>query len=328
MADKENVLSPEELDALTVGINDGSIESGTGLNTQLKAIKHDLVNEEDSKGINTSAINSINDRILLGFKRRLSSVIRVPVKGVAEAVKIQTYGDYMGDLLVPQAINIIRARPLHGEALVVINPDLIGECFDNFFGGDSKGDTPESDQKGFTRTELSINNILMTEVLGALQNAWAPIQPLTCTSVDFINDPRKAKTMKRDDLVLVSRFNLLVSKTERTIEIVYPYYALKSIRSSFLRPPAEVAKDDLAARWSSNLETAIMDAPLEITVRLAQISTTLKEFESLRQDDIIYFAKPNFAKVNIENSPAFEGNIGTQGSNMAVQLVTSLAGSK
>ena len=133
MADKENVLSPEELDALTVGINDGSIESGTGLNTQLKAIKHDLVNEEDSKGINTSAINSINDRILLGFKRRLSSVIRVPVKGVAEAVKIQTYGDYMGDLLVPQAINIIRARPLHGEALVVINPDLIGECFDNFF---------------------------------------------------------------------------------------------------------------------------------------------------------------------------------------------------
>ena len=325
MADKENVLSPEELDALAAGINDGSIESDMGLNTQIKAIKHDLVNEESSKGINTSAINPINDRILMGFKRRLSNVIRVPVNGTAEVVKIQTYGDYMEGLKAPQAINIIRARPLHGEALVVINPGLIGECFDNFFGGESKSDSSESDEKGFTRTELSINNILMNEVFAALRDAWAPIQPLTCTGVEFTSDPRKAKTMKHDELVLISRINLLVSETERAVEIVYPYYALKSIRSSFLRPPSEVAKDDLAARWSANLETAIMDAPLQLTVRLAQISTTLKEFESLRQDDIVYFAKPNFAKVDIENIPAFEGNIGTQGSNMAVQLVTSLA---
>ena len=68
--------------------------------------------------------------------------------------------------------------------------------------------------------------------------------------------------------------------------------------------------------------------PLHKYLPKDEISTTLKEFESLRQDDIIYFAKPNFAKVDIENSPAFEGNVGTQGSNMAVQLVTSLAGSK
>ena len=68
-----------------------------------------------------------------------------------------------------------------------------------------------------------------------------------------------------------------------------------------------------------------MDAELEMTVRLAQISTTLKEFESLRQDDIIYFAKPKLAKVEVENIPAFEGNIGTQGSNLAVQVVASLA---
>jgi flagellar motor switch protein FliM len=325
MADKENVLSPEELDALAAGLNDGSIESDTGLNTQVRAIKHDLVNEESSKGINTSVINPINDRILVAFKLRLSNIIRVPVDGVAEAVNIQTYGEYMEGLKAPQAINIIRARPLHGEALVVINPGLISECFDHFFGGESLTDISESSQKGFTRAELRINNILMNEVFSVLQEAWAPIQPLTCTGVDFTHDPKKAKTMKRDELVLVSRFKLLVSQTERTIEIVYPYYALKSIRSSFLRPPSEIEKDDLAARWTANLEAAIMGAPLEITVKLAQISTTLKEFESLRQEDIVYFAKPNFAKVGVENTPAFEGIIGTQGSNMAVQLVTSLA---
>ena len=135
MSDKENVLSLEESDALAKGMNDDSIDLAMGLTTPVRAIKHDLINEESSKGINTSAINPINDRILLGFKRRLSSVIRVPVNGVADAVKIQTYGDYIAGLKAPQAINIIRVRPLHGESLLVIDPGLIAECFASFFWG-------------------------------------------------------------------------------------------------------------------------------------------------------------------------------------------------
>ena len=74
MSDKENLLSPEELDALAEGMHDGAVDLVMGLNTQVSAIKHDLINEESSKGINTSALNPINERILLGFKRRLSSV--------------------------------------------------------------------------------------------------------------------------------------------------------------------------------------------------------------------------------------------------------------
>lgn len=325
MSDKENLLSPEELDALAEGMHDGAVDLVMGLNTQVSAVKHDLINEESSKGINTSALNPINERILLGFKRRLSSVIRVSVNGVADAVKIQTYGDYIDGLKAPQAINIIRARPLHGEALLVIDPGLIAECFANFFGGESLVEGSEEHQKGFTKAELGLNSILMKEIFSALQDAWAPINSLTCSEVGFTSDPKKAKTMKHDELVLICRFQLLVSQTTRMVEIVYPYYALKSIRSSFLRPPSERSKDDLAALWSANLEAAVMDAELEMTVRLAQISTTLKEFESLRQDDIIYFAKPKLAKVDVENIPAFEGNIGTQGSNLAVQVVASLA---
>ena len=328
MADKENVLSPEELDALAAGVKDGSIESNTGLNTQLKPVKHDLVNEESAGGMNTSAINPINERFLILLKQRLSGIIKTPVNGVAEEVSIQTYGEFIGRLKAPQAINVIRARPLHGEALVIIDPNLIAECFNSFFGSSTASEASGSGDKEFTRTELSINKILMAEIYNSLQEAWAPVQPLTCKGVDFTSDPKKVKTMKFDELVLVSRFHLLVAEAERTVEILYPYYALKSIRSSFLRPTSHTGKDDLAARWSANLKSAVMDAELELTVSLAQIRTTLKEFESLRQDDIVYFAKPAFAIVDVENTRAFEGNIGTQGSNMAVQLANSLVRSK
>ena len=328
MADKENVLSPEELDALSEDMNDDSIDLAKGLTSQVSAIKHDLINEENSKGINTNAINPINDRILLDFKQRLSRAIRVPVNGSSDAVKVQTFGDYIGGLKSRQAINIVRLRPLHGESLLVIDSGLIGECFGNFFGGESIVEESEDGQRAFRNTELSINTILTKAMFGALKDAWGPIHALTCELVGFTDDPKKTKTMKHDELVLVSRFELFVSQTMRTVEIVYPYYALKSIRSSFLRPPSESSKDDLAKRWSENLEVAVMDAELELTVSLTQIRTTLREFESLRQDDIIYFSKPHFAKVNIENIPVFEGHVGTQGSNMAVQVANCLVSSK
>ena len=45
--------------------------------------------------------------------------------------------------------------------------------------------------KEFTRTELSINKILMAEIYNSLQEAWAPVQPLTCKGVDFTSDPKK-----------------------------------------------------------------------------------------------------------------------------------------
>ena len=51
MADSTNLLSPEELDALAAGIEDGTIESDTGINTGTAALKHDLTNEDSSLGV-------------------------------------------------------------------------------------------------------------------------------------------------------------------------------------------------------------------------------------------------------------------------------------
>ena len=59
MADTKNLLSPEELDALAIGIEDGSIQTNTGLNGQLKVERHDLTSEDSSLGMNLGVLNII-----------------------------------------------------------------------------------------------------------------------------------------------------------------------------------------------------------------------------------------------------------------------------
>jgi flagellar motor switch protein FliM len=322
MADTENVLSPEELDALSAGIEDGSIASDAGLNTDVRAVKHDIVKKDSSKGININAINPINDRFLFHFKDELSTILRSKVKGSAEAVRLVPYSEYLENIALPVASNVVRIKPLHGNSLIVIEPKILFRCFDSFFGGEANSSEELTPNRIFTPTEVSINNILVNVVFDSLQQAWAPVEPISCSAVSFANTPKSAGITDENDLVLVSRLNLELDQQETgVVDIVYPYYALKTIRESLVRPSSDDVKDELAEQWSINLGNAVLDSELQVTVSLAQIETTLKAFESLREDDIMFFAKPSLARIDVENISVYEGNVGMQSSNMAVQFV-------
>ena len=88
MADMKNLLSPEELDALTVGIEDGTVETNTGLNVSALAIKHDITNEDRSLSMNLTAINLINERFIREFRVGVLDVLRTTARVSAAKAEI------------------------------------------------------------------------------------------------------------------------------------------------------------------------------------------------------------------------------------------------
>ena len=88
MADTKNLLSPEELDALATGIEDGSIQTNTGLNGQLKVERHDLTSEDSSLGMNLGVLNIINERFVRHLKTGIVDVLRTEAKVSADKVMV------------------------------------------------------------------------------------------------------------------------------------------------------------------------------------------------------------------------------------------------
>ena len=101
MAEFTNLLSQEELEALSAGIQDGSIEADTGVNLGLTAVTHDLTNEDSSLGVNVSAIDMINERFVRQFRVGLLDVLRTAMKINAKEVEIMKFGEYLKDLRAP-----------------------------------------------------------------------------------------------------------------------------------------------------------------------------------------------------------------------------------
>ena len=330
MSDQESLLTPEELGALTAGIEDGSIETDTGVNTEAEAVKHDLTNEDISLGVNVSAVDMINERFVRQFRLGLLEVLRTTPKINMAEVEITKFGDYLKDLAPPLAVNTIRLNPLRGYSMVVIEPSIIFSSLDNFFGG--FGNAMDSLPSGrlFTPTESSIIKIMMDVLFGSLQEAWAPILKIECEHVSSEINPQFAQIADENDLVVVSRFmSELAEGTSGSIDLVYPYSSLKPLRE-LLRGRVQTGDgNDMSDKvWSSDLHAAALDSELDLKVKLTDIETTLKQFEALRKDDIIYIKQADNARIFVNDVPVFDADVGSDGTNMAVKITKSLSPNK
>jgi len=133
MSNRSNLLSPEELLALTEGVRDGSIEVDTGFNTKLRVRKHDLASEDSSLGVNVSSIDMINERFIRMFRLGLLEVLRTTPRVNPSRVQILKFGDYLKMLKPPLAVNTVRMHPLRGFSVVIIDPNVVFSSLDSFF---------------------------------------------------------------------------------------------------------------------------------------------------------------------------------------------------
>ena len=321
-----NLLSPEELSALAEGVNDGTIPVDTGYNTAARVRKHDLASEDSSLGVNVASVDMINERFVRLFRLGLLEMLRSSPRVTPTRVKIMRFGEYLQDLKAPLSVNVVRMNPLRGYSMVVIDPVVVFSSLDSFFGGFGVGVGQLPAGRLFTPTETRIINMILDVFFRSLKEAWSPLMDIEFELVSSEINPQFAQIADENDLVIVSRFVADLGRdVSGNIDLVYPYNALKPIRD-LLRSRVQTGDgDDVSDKeWSAELQSAAVDAELEVTVELAQIETTLSKFEALSEGDIVYFSKGEHARLYVNSVPVFDADVGANGSQMAARIIKPL----
>ena len=322
MADQP-LLSPEELDALAAGLDSGSIEVDTGFNTGAKVRKHDLASEDSSLGVNISSIDMINERFIRQFRLGLLEVLRTSPRINPTRVQILRFSDYLKMLKAPLSVNIIRANPLRGYTMVVIEPTVVFSSLDSFFGGFGRGVGELPQGRMFTPTETRIIKMILDVFMRSLKDAWSPIYDIDFEHVSSEINPQFAQIADENDLVILSRFDAEpTAQGNGFIDLVYPYAALKPIRDLLRsRVQSGDGNEESDKQWRSELETAVHDSSVEMQFLLGHINMALSQLESMKEGDVMYFKKPDMARVYISDLPSFDVEIGSVGSNIAAKII-------
>jgi flagellar motor switch protein FliM len=320
---KSNLLSDEELAALSEGVRDGSIETDTGFNTKVRVRKHDLASEDSSLGVNVSSIDMINERFIRMFRMGLLEVLRTSPRVNPTRVRIMKYSEYLQDLKPPLAVNMIRMGPLRGNSVIIIDPNVVFSSLDSFFGGFGKGVTDLPPGRLFTPTETRIIKIILEVFFRSLQEAWAPLMPIECEHISSEINPHFAQIADENDLVVLSRFeaDATASGGRGFIDLVYPYATLKPVRELLSsRVSSGEGNEESDRKWRTDLAAAVGDAKLELQVTMGEVKTTLHHLNNLQEGDLLFFKKDDTALMTANGVPAFHVNVGTRGSQVAVQI--------
>jgi flagellar motor switch protein FliM len=327
LADNQNLLSPEELAALSARFMDGSMEVDTGYNLDVQVRKYDLAAEDNSFGVNVASLDMINERFVRAFRLGMLDVLRTSPKINPTRAQIIRFGDYIKDLKAPLSVNIIRMSPLRGYAMVVIDTTVVFSSLDSFFGGFGRGVGQLPAGRVFTPTESRIIKIILQVFFSSFKEAWAPVAPIDFEHVSSEVNPLFAQIADDNDLVVLSRFESDANNQGAGfIDMVIPYAALKPVRDvlrSRVQTGAGNEQSDVV--WRAQLDDAVRDAELEIQILLGKMSMSLHDLQNMQAGDVLPFKKPESARAMIENMPVFEVEVGALGSQVAVKIIEPIS---
>jgi len=273
--------------------------------------------------VNVSSIDMINERFIRMFRFGLLEVLRTSPRINPTRAQIVRFGDYIKDLRAPLSVNIVRMAPLRGYAMVVIEPTVVFSSLDSFFGGFGKGVSDLPPGRLFTPTESRIIKIILEVFFRSLTDAWAPLMPIECEHISSEINPQFAQIADENDLVVLSRFeaDATASGGRGFIDLVYPYATLKPVRELLsTRVSSGEGNEESDRKWRSDLAAAVGDAKLELQVTMGEVKTTLHHLNNLQEGDLLFFKKDDTALMTANGVPAFHVNVGTRGSQVAVQI--------
>jgi flagellar motor switch protein FliM len=321
------LLTPEELSALAEGVNSGKIEVDTGYNLEVDIKKHDLASEDSSLGVNLTSLDMINERFIRLFRLGMLEVLRTSPRINPTRVEIMRFGDYLQGLRSPLSVNILRMNPLRGYSMVVIEPTVVFSSLDSFFGGFGRGVGPLPAGRLFTPTETRIIKLILQVFFRSMREAWAPITAIELEHVSSEINPQFAQISDENDQVVVSRFEADVSANavQGFIDMVVPYVALKPVRD-LLRSRVQTGdgNEESDKAWRSQLAAAVDDASLDMRVVLGKAHLSLQQLQTFKEGEILYFKKFDHARIVIEDTPAFEVEVGSQAGQLAAKVAHSI----
>jgi flagellar motor switch protein FliM len=317
-----SLLTPDELSALAEGVMDGSIPVDTGFNTAARVKKHDLASEDSSLGVNITSIDMINERFIRTFRLGLVEMLRTSPKVNPNQVEIVRFGDYLKSLKAPLSVNVVRMNPLRGNSIVVIDPTVVFSSLDSFFGGFGKGVGNLPPGRLFTPTESRIITMILEVFFKSLTDAWSAVLPVDFELVSSEINPQFAQIADENDLVILTRFEAEGNQnTQGFIDLVYPYASLKPIRELLRsRVQSGDGNEESDKQWREELEDAVDSASLEGRVLLGSIESSFGEIEAMKEGDVLFFKKPELARLLVNGLPAFDVQVGTIGAQTAVRI--------
>ncbi len=323
MAGSSDVLSQSEIDELLSALSTGTV-SAEEIKTeqQQKKIKlYDFKRPDKFSKDQIRTLYMLHENFARLLNTYLSAHLRTLVHINVVSVDQLTYEEFIRSLPNPSVISVLQMRPLKGNAIFDINPNIAFAIIDRLFGG--VGATI-SKPRSLTDIEQAIISRVLGKALEGFQEAWRQVVKLDPRLEAIETNPQFTQIVPPNDMVVIITLQAKIMQSEGLINICIPYLVLEPIMSKLTTTfwvASSIAKNE-NDEYTEELQRRLTQTPIPLRVELGKTSISVQDLLALAPGDVLPLERRHSEDlaIVIGSKEKYYCKPGLSGQRLAVQV--------
>lgn len=326
----DEILSQNEIDALLSAITSGEMDADE-LKKEEKEQKVRVYDFKRALRFSNDQIRGIT-RIHENYARLLTTFFAAQLRSyvnisVASVDQIP-YEEFIRSIPKMTILNIYSVKPLEGNILMEVNPNIAYALLDRLLGG--KGNSVNR-VDSLTEIDTLLMSQLFEKAAGNLEEAWASLVEIDPILEDFEVNPQFLQMVSPNETVVVVSFATEVGEVSGMINICIPHIVLEPIISklSVHYWMQTVAKDRNPESYE-NISSNLQQANIEAKAILGHAEITIDQFLNLDVNDLVTLDQTidEALLLEINEMPKFYVQPGKYKNKVSVQVLDEIKGGK
>ncbi len=311
MADANNVLSQDEVNALLKAVETGELAIKKEAGPKKACQKYDFRNpsliSKESKGL----LKALHENFARDASLSLSTFLRTIVQFKLSAIEQVSYNEFIFSLPEVTCLNVVSFAPFKGNAVMEINISILVPFIERLLGGEHKGFVQD---RPLTEIEKSISRKIVRKVLEDYTSAWKTVAAFSVAVDSVETDPRFVQVVKGEEKVVLITFDVFMGDVTGIMSICLPsliFEALTakiSLQAGFLVSKGKVPDKEKLFM----VRDVLMEVPCTLHSILDSTRLTVEQITSLKKGDIIKLNRqvnPDIS-VFLDDRQAFTATLG------------------
>lgn len=313
----DDILSQEEVDALLRGVT-GEEDTADEEFDSSAVRPYDIGRQERIVRGRMPTLEILNERFARNLRIALFNFMRRNAEISVGPIKVQKYGDFIRNLVVPTNLNLIQMKPLRGTGLFIFDPDFVFLVVDNLFGSDGRYHV-RVEGRDFTPTEQRIIQRLLDVVFEEYQKAWKPVFECEFAYIRSEMNTQFANIATPTEVVVSYTFKIELGAGGGDFHVCLPYSMIEPIRD-LLYSSMQADRIEADNRWLNLLRRQVQQAEVDLVAHLGGTEVRLGDVVNLKAGDVISLDIPEAVIAEVDGVPVLECKYGILNGQYALKV--------
>lgn len=317
------VLSQSEIDNLLAALSSGELDVDQMQEPGEKQVKdYDFKRPAKFSKEHLRTLEIIYEHYGRLISTNLPVYLRKNIQVTVASSETVTFSEFTNALSNPVILGIVDFKPLSGNVIMELSPNLGFAMIDRMLGGQGM---PLEKNRDFSEIEMTILQRLLVICMQLMREPWRNVIDINPMMERIETNAQFAQVIAPSDMIAIVSMSVKIGDVEGLMNICLPYFTLEDVMDKLNTKYwfSTIQKDD-TVDYEEYIESLIKRIDVPVKAVLGKSQVAVSDFLNLQVGDIIRLDTRVDSEMNVYvgNIKKFTALPGSSKDNYAVQVTS------